>query len=207
LNRGYEFDLKGDAETAIEHLQKSLRYCEEGQIDVLVPVAWLELGWAYWLMGEFETARTHTERGLKIQIDTGVPYDLGLFYSIAGIVDLDYGDLKKAQYRAEEAVKTSQANHQHGEGLAWILLGRTLGKADPPQTDKAEESFLKSIKIYEDLKIKTHSVLGYFFLSEMYVDTGQKDKALKTLKTAEGMFQEMGMDYWLTKTEEFLRRL
>ncbi len=104
-------------------------------------------------------------------------------------------------------MKISQKNHQHGEGLAWVLLGRTLAKADPPQTDKAEESILKGIKIYEELKIKTYSVLGYFFLGEMYVDTGQKDKALETLKTAEKLFQEMGMDYWLAKTQEILERL
>jgi tetratricopeptide (TPR) repeat protein len=206
LNRGWEINFKGEAKAAIEHFQNCFRYCEEGQIVAYVHVAWLGFGWAYWLMGELETARTHMEKGLKIQIDTGVPQDLGLFYAIVGIVDLDYGDLKKAQQRAEEAVKISQRNHQHGEGMAWILLGRTLGKTDQPQTDKAEESFLKGIKIYEELKIKTHSVLGYFFLGEMYVDTGQKDKALETLKKAEGMFREMRMDYWLNKTQEVLER-
>ena len=174
---------------------------------MFVHVAWIGLGWAYWLMEDLETARKYMEKGLKIQIDAGVPYDLGVFYAFAGMVDLDCGDLKKAQYRAEEAVKISQKNHQHGEGLAWFLLGRTLAKADPPQTDKAEESFLKGIKIYEESKIKTCSVLGYFFLGEMYANTGKKDRALENLKKAERMFQEMGMDYWLAKTQEILGRL
>ena len=207
LHYGWDFGLKGDAKKAIEHLQNCIGYCEEGQIVSLVNVAWLGLGWAYWLMDELETARKYMEKGLKIQIDAGVPYDLGLFYAVAGMVDLDCGDLKKAQNRAEEAVKISQKNHQHGEGFAWILLGRTLAKADPPQTDKAEEAILKGIKVYEELKIKTYSVLGYFFLGEMYANTGQKDKALETLKTAESLFQEMGMDYWLAKTDEVLKRL
>ncbi|NIS63101.1 MAG: AAA family ATPase, partial [Proteobacteria bacterium] len=207
LHHGWEFNLKGDAKTAIEHLQNSIKYCEEGQIVSYVHVTQLALGWAYWLMEELETARKHVEQGLKMQIDAGASFDLGLFYAFAGIVDLDSGDLKKAQHRAEEAVKISQKNHQHGEGLAWILLGRTLAKADPPQTDKAEESILKGIKIYEELKIKTHSVSGYYYLGELYTDTGQKDKALETLKTAESLFREMGMDYWLAKTQEVLARL
>jgi tetratricopeptide (TPR) repeat protein len=207
LQGGWNFSLKGDAKIAIEHLQNCIRYCEEGQIVMYVHVAWLGLGWAYWLMGELETARKHMEKGLKIQIDAGVPYDLGLFYALSGMVDLDCGDLKKAQHRAAEAVKISQKNHQHGEGFAWILLGRTMGKADPPQTDKAEECILKGIKIYEELKIKTFAVLGYFFLGELYADTGQKDKALETLRTAEKLFQEMGMDYWLAKTQEVLESL
>jgi len=85
-------------------------------------------------------------------------------------------------------------------------LGRTLGKSNPSLIDRAEKSLLKGIKIYEKLKIKAHYVLGYFFLVEMYVDTGRKDKALETLKTAELMFREMGMDYWLAKTRKIVRR-
>jgi tetratricopeptide (TPR) repeat protein len=207
MSHGWDFNFKGDAKTAIKHLQSCLQYCEEGQIVMYLHVAWLGFGWAYWLMEELETARMYMEKGLKIQIDAGVPYDLGFFYAMAGMVDLDCGDLEKAQQRAEEAVKISQENHQHGQGFAWIFLGRTLAKADPPQTDKAEESFLKGIKIYEDSKIKTHSVLGYFFLGEMYANTGQKDKAMETLKTAEEMFQEMGMDYWLARTQKVMGRL
>jgi tetratricopeptide (TPR) repeat protein len=199
LHHGWEFSWKGDTKAAIEHLQNTIRYSEEGQIAMFVHVAWLGFGWVYWLMGELETARKYMEKGLKIQIDAGVPYDLGMFYAMSGMVDLDCGDLKKAQHRAEEAVKIS--------GLAWILLGRTLGKADPPQTYKAEQCILKSIKIYEELKIKTYTVLGYFFLGELYADTGQKDKALETLKTAEKMFEDMGMDIWLAKTLEIQEKL
>jgi len=206
LNRGWEFNFQGEAKAAIEHFQNCFRYCEEGQIVSIVHVAWLGLGWAYWLKEDFATALTHVEKGLKMQIDKGVPQDMGLFFAIAGMVELDSGDLKKAKYRAEEGVKISQTNHQHGEGFAWILLGRTLGKSNPSLIDRAEKSLLKGIKIYEKLKIKAHYVLGYFFLVEMYVDTGRKDKALETLKTAELMFREMGMDYWLAKTRKIVRR-
>ena len=207
LHHGWDLGLKGDAKKAIEHLQNCIGYCEEGQIVMFVNMAWLGLGWAYWLMEELETARKYMEKGLKIQIDAGVPYDLGLFYAAAGMVDLDCGDLKKAQYRAEEAVKISQKNHQHGEGFAWMLLGKTLAKADPPQTDKAEEAILKGIKIYEESKIETYYALGYYYLGELYSNTGQKDKALETLQNAEGMFREMGMDHWLAKTQEVLEGL
>jgi hypothetical protein len=41
----------------------------------------------------------------------------------------------------------------------------------------------------------------------MYADTGQKDKAVETLNAAEGMFREMEMDYWPTKTREVLGKL
>ena len=44
-------------------------------------------------------------------------------------------------------------------------------------------------------------------LGELYTDTGQTEKALKALKKAEGMFREMGMDYYVRLTQEGLGRL
>lgn len=32
-------------------------------------------------------------------------------------------------------------------------------------------------------------------------------KTLENLKKTEGMFKEMGMDYWLAKTDEVLKRM
>jgi len=40
------------------------------------------------------------------------------------------------------------------------------------------------------------AVDGYLFLGELYADRGQGEKA-----------QEMGMDYWLARTQEVLGRL
>jgi tetratricopeptide (TPR) repeat protein len=86
-------------------------------------------------------------------------------------------------------------------------LGRIWGKTDHPQIDKAEESFLKGIKILEELKLKLYYAPGYYYLGELYADTGQKDKALETLKKAESLYREMGMDYWLGKTQKVADRL
>jgi hypothetical protein len=43
-------------------------------------------------------------------------------------------------------------------------------------------------------------------LEELYLDTGQREKALENLKKAGAMFKEMGMDCWLAKTPEVLDR-
>jgi hypothetical protein len=36
---------------------------------------------------------------------------------------------------------------------------------------------------------------------------GEKEKAMDNLKKAEGMFQEMGMNYWLDRTRTLLERV
>ena len=88
-----------------------------------------------------------------------------------------------------------------------IWLGRILAKAETSRGGKAEEYILQGIKILDELKIKPFSALGYLFLGELHADRGQREKALENLKRAERMFQEMGMDYWLAKTQEILGRM
>jgi hypothetical protein len=44
-------------------------------------------------------------------------------------------------------------------------------------------------------------------LGELYADTGQRAKALTSLKKAKGMFRKMGMDYYERLTQEGLGRL
>jgi hypothetical protein len=88
-----------------------------------------------------------------------------------------------------------------------MLLGRVLGKADPSKIDETKRCILKGIKISEDLKIKAIYPQGYLFLGELYADSGQKHLAIENLKKAESLFQEMGMDYWLSKTQEVMEGL
>ena len=44
-------------------------------------------------------------------------------------------------------------------------------------------------------------------LGETYAIAEQKEKALASLKRARQMCQEMGMDYWLARTEKALEKL
>ena len=73
--------------------------------------------------------------------------------------------------------------------------------------DKAEEYVLQGIKMLDELKLRPFFSQGYLWLGELYADTGHREKALENLKKAEGMFQEMGMDYWLANTREVLGKL
>lgn len=59
----------------------------------------------------------------------------------------------------------------------------------------------------EELNIKPWCSEGYLYLGEFYADTGRREKALGNLKKAEGMFQEMGMDYWVARNKEIMKRL
>ena len=93
------------------------------------------------------------------------------------------------------------------EGFSWIWLGKILGRTELPQIDKSEEYILKGMEIFHKLQVKPHYFLGNLFLGELYLDAVEKEMAIKNLKKAEEMFQEMGMDYWLARTQEVLAKV
>ena len=101
----------------------------------------------------------------------------------------------------------ARTTEKGNEGFALVGLGRVLGKKEPQQRTKAEECFSQGLAILDDLEMKPWYAQGRLFLGEFYLDAGEKEKALENLKEAEAMFQEMGMDYWLAKSQEALAKL
>jgi tetratricopeptide (TPR) repeat protein len=195
----------GDGENLIKHSKNCIKYCEEGEVPIFLPWAWSLLGMGHYYLGEFETALKHVQKGLKMQKDMGISMNMSLQNYNMGMIHLGLGELKSAQSCAEKALDLSQENHEkYVEGISWTLLGRVIGKKKHPQIDRAEEHILKGIKILDELKVKPLVSVGYFYLGELYTDTGKQDKALNYLKKADEMYQEMDMDYYLTKTQEVL---
>ena len=205
---GWFFSYKGDGGKAIKHFEIAIRYIEEVKYTNLLGLTLGGLGWGYYFTGELETAKKYAEKGFKIQSNAGISMNLSYHFILLSMVHLDSGDLDKAQNCIEEALRLSQnQNEKPNEGFSKIWLGRILGKADRSQDNNAEKCLLQGIKMLEELKTKPWSAQGYLFLGEIYADRSQREKALENLKKAEGMFQEMEMDYWLDRTRDFLGRV
>jgi class 3 adenylate cyclase/tetratricopeptide (TPR) repeat protein len=208
LQYGHLYYFKGDGRNTVKHYQSSIEHFEKSQAVQLLPMATNFLGMGYYYLGELITALKFSEKGLKMQMDTGMPYGLPWYHWNLSLIHFDLGNWSEAKLHAEQALNFAQTSHYKWyEGRSWIQLGRIIGKTDKSQIDKAEEHILQGMKILDELKLKPFYALGYTSLGELYADSGQKEKALENLKKAEQMFREMGMDYWLAKTQEVLERL
>jgi tetratricopeptide (TPR) repeat protein len=205
---GLLFEVKGDGKNTVKHLQEAIRYGEEGQVIPLLGVAHCGLGWGYNLLEDPQTARKHLEVGNRILRDSGLSFLMSYLYLGLGMVHFDSGDLGNAQTWLEEALKSAQTNaEKRMEGISKTCLGRVLGHGKELRGGIAEESILEGIEILNKLRLRPWSARGYYFLGEHYADTRQKEKALKALRKAKRMFREMGMDYWLARTQSALERL
>jgi len=199
---------KGDWDQAIVHLQKSINYLEETKVIFILSLVWSALGYATSFIGDLEAARRYVERGLKIQTDATIELFMAFHYVCSCSVYLNMGDLDKALDHIQTALDLSKKNKEILLiGVSFIFLGRATGKKDLTKWNKAEDLLKEGIHILEAQKAKAWYSQGYLTLGELYADIGHKKEALENLKVAERMFKEMGMDYWLVKSQEVLGRL
>jgi class 3 adenylate cyclase/tetratricopeptide (TPR) repeat protein len=202
------FILKGDGKNVVTHSQSAIEYLEKSHANNLLPLAWGYLGYGYCFVGKLDTALELTEKGLKMQMDSGLPMQLQFYHAALSYVHFDLGNLSEARRHAEEGLNLIQRNRPRlNEARLWIQLGRTIGKIDKSQFDEAEEHILRGLKISDELKTKPDHALGYLFLGELCANAGQKEEAREHLNKAEAMFQEMGMDYWLARAKKFVESL
>jgi class 3 adenylate cyclase/tetratricopeptide (TPR) repeat protein len=205
---GWVLVLRGKAEKGIEHLQNAIRYEEEMRLVVLAGINRSVLGLAYLMLGDRETALKHIENGLEIARGSGPHVGLSTHYHLLGLCHSHAGEWEHARTCCETALELAQKQGEtQQEGQALMRLGLSLGMADKSRFAEAEECILRGIRLVDGLGLRTFSSTGHLNLGELYADTGQKDKALETLKKAEAEFKDMGMDYWLQKTQEVLARV
>jgi tetratricopeptide (TPR) repeat protein len=175
---GWFYWFKGDGKLCVEHFKNCIKYCEESKFYLIIGYAFGGLGYGHYLLGDFENAQKNIEKGIKIMQDAGMRVGLSFLYWFLSMPLFDLGEYEKALASIDEALILSRKiNEKDIEGSSRIWLGRILGKTDPNQFDRAEESILKGINILEELRLKPYFSQGYLYLGEFYADTGRKKEA------------------------------
>ena len=200
--------FRSDGAAMIRLYRNCISRIETVQIYVFLGMCWTWLGLGHHLVGETETALDCIQKGLQIQEEYRVPFWLSSQYYTLSWVHYDLGNLEKARAYSEEALSLSKkAGEKLWYGSSVIGHGRILAKMRAVELDEAEALMKLGIRLLEDMRLRPLYSVGYLRLGELYKDAGRIHEALESLKKAEGMFREMGMDYWLGKTQEVLARL
>jgi tetratricopeptide (TPR) repeat protein len=205
---GLFYCAKGEGKEAVKHFSNAIKYVEEVHYVHILGAAWTGLGWGSHLLGEQQKARMNVEKGIKKQNDAGIRYHLSRSYFVLTMVHFASGDLSSARISAEKAIQLAQdCGERHFEATSRMWLGRIIGRVKESTVGNVTQSIYEGIKVLDELNLKPFSAQGYLFLGEFYGNRERPKKALENLRRAEAMFQEMGMDYWLGKTQEILERL
>jgi len=200
---------EGNENALVNHARRAIQCFEETGVEITLGSAWSYLGMGYFLLGEYEAARHCAEKGIELQRETGVQQvSIPLCLTNLTLALMALGDHESAIRSATEALKLSQKSKAKlWEGLAWTVLGRSVGGADPAQIDIAEQHLRQGISMTEEMKLRPWSAQGCLYLGELFELTDRREEAIENLKMAETMSREMGMGYWLDRSREALARL
>jgi tetratricopeptide (TPR) repeat protein len=205
---GLGYLVKGDWMHASEHLKSGIKCLEKAKIPFELGIARSGLGYACSRLRDLGTGRKHIEAGIAIKRESWIETGIADQYFQLSYCQLESGDPGSARDSVEKALGLSQQHHEKlVEGQCLIWLGKILYSKQPAEISQTEDSIQRGISILNELKSKPFLSIGYLFLGEFCMAVGRQDEALKNLHLAEGMFEEMGMDYWLNKTRKALRRL
>jgi tetratricopeptide (TPR) repeat protein len=205
---GMFYHLKGSWKRAVERLESAIRHSEEANWLLVLGLAYTAIGSSYAWLEEPKLALDYIEKGITIKNEAGIKVIASFQYWMTSETYFQVGEPAKALKFAEMALTSSKQNGERQlEGISWILRGMLTGYNNLSNTDKAEEYLKKGLKILNALSIKPYHAIGYFYIGEFYFKTDQKGKASETLRNAEKMFKEMGMNFWLTKTTQVLDSL
>jgi tetratricopeptide (TPR) repeat protein len=205
---GFSAAWIGKGEKAVEHLQKSIENFEKSQETLFSPTVRSHIGLAYYLIGNIPKALEYIEKGLKMQVASGLPIWVAFSHAGLSMIHLELNDLTKALFHAEEAIHYAKKNKErHWEALSLWQLGMVGWRSQKIKIDEAEQHIRQGIRIVSELEMKPFEMVGYLYLGELFTDANERKKALEILKRAERAFQEMGMDYWLTRAQKILSGL
>jgi tetratricopeptide (TPR) repeat protein len=168
----------------------------------LMDTALAILGWGYVHQGDLEKAREFAKRALKTAGQPGAASGNALPTQAAvAMIYSEMEELEEAHSCATEAVKLSKGRMVGGwEGMACVVMGRVLARMGEPRHEEAAEYVNKALMILDKYKFRTWFAIGVLTLGEIYARSVHRKKALQSLKKAETMFKEMGMDYWIART-------
>ena len=200
--------FRGEGGKAIAHCRNSIEYSKDIGWITILSQAWTLLGYSHYLLGELDLARESVSNGLKIQEESGIEALLSMHYWIFAMIHFDQGALEEALRCSKKALELSlKHNESRYEGLSKTWIGKILGSKEKAQYREGEQLILEGYEILKELCVRPAMAQGRFHLGELYGNSGEKSKAVKELRKAKSMFEEMEMDYWTAKAQEVLKRL
>ncbi|WDP93201.1 MAG: AAA family ATPase [Desulfobacter sp.] len=208
LNYGVFYLVKGDWNSALEHFNICVMYAKE--VNNLWSQAWCYcvMGYAASMLSNHEEAKMLIKQGLEMYHESGVKFSLPAAYSFSGYAAFESKDYEIAREYLEKAVQLSQTNNEKViEGRTSIFLGSLICKQDLSQKQDALSIMKKGMKLLKSFEAKPFYSIGHFYLGELFLNTNEPEKAVRHLEKANIFFEEMGMDFWLSRTQKLLSNI
>ncbi|MCK5097553.1 MAG: AAA family ATPase, partial [Desulfobacteraceae bacterium] len=205
---GIFFSQKGDFKSAKKHLEPGIKLAKKINYTWLEAFCWCCLGYVNVMDGNIKIGKNYAQKGLKLHLESGIEMSLTHSYYLSGMVCYETGDWEAALNYWENALTISQKNNEkENQGRILFEIGRVTNKIKPEFKNKAHDYIVKGIKILKELELKPFLAQAHLALGNFYLDNSETQKAVNNLQTAESLFQEIGMFFWLDRTQNLLCKI
>jgi len=181
---------KGDVEKAKELAERGLKVAQEvGDIGGIIQ-NFYGLGYLYAAKGEYERSIEYCEEVKKLSDESGAYKFVAVMAEICKAYSyLHFGDLENAF----QCLATSfESPTPLWKGIIHRLYGEAYSLKSPPEYDKAQSNFEKSIEICERLGMKLELGRSYASYGKTLKQKGETEKAREYLYKAINLFKECG---------------
>ena len=191
---------------AIAPLERAVALSQEWNIAYLTPIALAALGHVYAQSGRVEEGVATLQQALA-GYACGIGYLRSMSMVQLGAAQLLAGRVEEASDFGTRAVVLAGERAERGhEAWAHRLLGETASHRDCPDVAAAEAHYASSNGLAVELGMRPLIAQCQFSVGKLHQRAGDR-RATQELTTAMSLFHEMGMRFWLEKTETEMRAL
>jgi class 3 adenylate cyclase/tetratricopeptide (TPR) repeat protein len=207
LGVGQLYVVQGDLMRAIPRLERGLAICRACDFPSWFPWLASRVGAAYTLAGRVTEALPLLEQSVEQAASMGWKADASPLAARLSEAYLAAGRAQDASAMAARALDL--AVEQKGRGhQAWALrlCGEIASRRDLPDLDEAEGHYLQALALADEIGIRPLVAHCHRGLGSLYRRANDRVKTQEQLARATEMYREMGMSFWLEKTEAALGR-
>ncbi len=194
---------KGELDKGIEHYKRSLSTAEKLDNPLAQVNPLNGMGRVFKERGELDNAREYLEKSLRYAEEGN---DKGMVLEdklVLAEIDVMEGRLDRAMTTADEVLEVSdESGIRKMRGLVKGIKGMIFGRQE--RWGEASQQFEEARKELDDIGDRRESVKVLYESALMYKRKGKEKEAVERLEKAKDMFEEMGMELWVDKTEKAL---
>ncbi len=205
-NIGLNHSKKGELDEALEYYERSLEIREEIGDKSGISMSFSNIGDIYRIKGELDKALEYHKRSLDIAEAIGEKEGMVRTLTELASTQLKREEIEEARSNAQKALQiATDMGFELGESRCQKVLG--MVSREQKNWAKSEERFEKSIEFLEDGQDEEELAETRYEYGSMLAEKGQEERAREHLEKALSMFEGMGMQLWIQRTEEALSSL
>jgi tetratricopeptide (TPR) repeat protein len=199
---------QGDLPQAIAIHERDLTVCHAWDLRDWVPVFAAGMGYAYALVGRLTEALPLLEQAVGQHAAMRRGHLFSIYVAWWSEAMLLAGRLKEAMQLAERALTCARDSKQRGsEAYALRLLGEIIVHCAPPEVEQAEAWYRQALALADELGMRPLQAHCHRNLGTLYATAGQREQARAELSTANALYCDMDMTFWLPQAEAALAQV